>query len=214
MLNIRFIFEKAIEYLDEYAEELLVAPLPAAVYLFQQDVLNHYKHAIEHYFPISLEEPRLQKSSLGSPFQKWAKFTNDDFLSLCIGHLSRCTSRLFHEAKRPHLIEVEEFAEMKDESNLHMDWVNISKKVGIRVEEEDVCIVTSFDSAPHPGVGYQMTKCSIKTLKDKEFLCKKMKQELDELHKLHLEFAKLSEDFYEIYSPIQAFTNMNECFWL
>src|SRR3954470_210385 len=98
MLNLAFIFDDAIETLTRYAEELTVAPLPAAIYMMQVDVINHYDHALEHYLTRALNEPSLQDSSLGTPYQKWAYFTNEDFktLSFTIHNLLRYTSRLVH----------------------------------------------------------------------------------------------------------------------
>jgi hypothetical protein len=43
------------------------------------DVVNAAEYALTHYFPLTLTESFLQNSSIGTPYQKWAKFTNDDF---------------------------------------------------------------------------------------------------------------------------------------
>jgi len=42
-------------------------------------ILNATEHAIIHYFAISLSEPFLQNSHRGSPYQKWALVTNENF---------------------------------------------------------------------------------------------------------------------------------------
>lgn len=101
MLNLSFIFADAIHALQIDSSRLTVQPLPAAVYLMQVDVLNHYRYALEHYLCLTLNEPFLQNSSLGTPYQKWAHFTNEDFemLSFAIHQLLRYTSRLFHETE-------------------------------------------------------------------------------------------------------------------
>jgi hypothetical protein len=53
MLNLSFIFEDANAAMAEYADRLSVVPLPAALYMMQVDVLNHYRDALTHYFPLT-----------------------------------------------------------------------------------------------------------------------------------------------------------------
>lgn len=53
--------------------------LSIVIYHLLGDVANAAEHALTHYFPLTLREPFLQNSSLGTPYQKWAKFTNEDF---------------------------------------------------------------------------------------------------------------------------------------
>jgi hypothetical protein len=69
--------------------------------MMQLDAVNHYRHALDHYFTLTLNEPFLQNSSIGTPYQKWAYFTNEDFgmLSFAIHNLLRYTSRLVHETE-------------------------------------------------------------------------------------------------------------------
>src|SRR5262245_32385202 len=101
MLNLAFIFDDAIHVLTRYANDLAVVPLPAAVYMMQVDVINHYHYALEHYLTVALDAPFLQDSSLGTPYQKWAYFTNEDFgmLSFAVHNLLRYTSRPIHETE-------------------------------------------------------------------------------------------------------------------
>ena len=101
MLNLAFIFDDAIHALTRYAKDLAVVPLPAAVYMMQVDVINHYHYALEHYLTVALDEPFLQNSSRGTPYQKWALVTNEDFetLSFAVHNLLRYTSRLIHETE-------------------------------------------------------------------------------------------------------------------
>ncbi|XXX72942.1 hypothetical protein WMF30_35370 [Sorangium sp. So ce134] len=56
--------------------------LALVVYHLLGDLVNAAEHALSHYFPLTLAEPFLQNSSLGSPYQKWAIFTNEDFSML------------------------------------------------------------------------------------------------------------------------------------
>jgi hypothetical protein len=53
--------------------------LAIVVYHLLGDVVNAAGHALTHYLPLTLTESFLQNSSLGTPYQKWAKFTNEDF---------------------------------------------------------------------------------------------------------------------------------------
>jgi hypothetical protein len=91
MLHLAFVFDDAIRALSEHADRLAVAPLPATVYLMQMDVINHYRYALDHYLTVPLDAPFLQNSSLGTPYQKWAHFTNEDFglLSFAVHNLLR-----------------------------------------------------------------------------------------------------------------------------
>ena len=43
------------------------------------EILNASEHAIVHYFALTLNEPFLQNSQHGSPYQKWALITNENF---------------------------------------------------------------------------------------------------------------------------------------
>lgn len=98
MLHLDFVFDDAIRALTEHADRLAIAPLPATVYLMQMDVINHYRHALDHYLTLLLNAPFLQNSSLGTSCQKWDHFTNEDFalLSFSVHNLLRYTSRLIH----------------------------------------------------------------------------------------------------------------------
>ena len=53
--------------------------LQVVMYHLLGDVVNAAEYTLIHYFPLSLAEPFLQNSSIGTPYQKWAKFTNEDF---------------------------------------------------------------------------------------------------------------------------------------
>ncbi|HEY2585192.1 MAG TPA: hypothetical protein VGI81_05455 [Tepidisphaeraceae bacterium] len=68
----------------EYVARLVLrrrvpGPLGIVIYHHLGDLMNAAEYALSHYFPISLDEPYLQNSSLGTPYQKWAYFTNKDF---------------------------------------------------------------------------------------------------------------------------------------
>ncbi len=61
-----------------------MVPLPAAVYMMQADVINHYQYALENYLTLTLNE--VENSSLRTPYQKWARVTNEDFTILADSH--------------------------------------------------------------------------------------------------------------------------------
>lgn len=143
MLNISFIFDDANSVMANYANHLVVSPLPAVVYMMQMDVINHYRYALEHYFTLTLDEPFLQNSSIGTPYQKWAYFTNHDFemLSFAIHNLLRYTSRLVHETECVAMKESERYTEMKGRSNLYTSPICEvrfrNKSIGISVHEDN-----------------------------------------------------------------------------
>jgi hypothetical protein len=63
--------------------------LQVVVYHVLGDLVNAAEHALIHYFPLTLAEPFLQNSSIGTPYQKWAKITNEDF-----EHVDQCVRLL------------------------------------------------------------------------------------------------------------------------
>lgn len=150
MFNLAFVFDDAIHAMTKYADHLTVIPLPATVYLMQVDVINQYWLALQHYFTFTLNEPYLQNSSLGTPYQKWAHFTNEDFdmLSFTVHNLLRYTSRLIHETECNALSKERRHSERADKSNSYTEplWdLRSSKKaIGIRVMEDNRLIVTAF----------------------------------------------------------------------
>jgi len=73
--------------------ERLRGSLAVVVYHLLGDVINAAEHALTHYLPLTLTEEFLQNSSLGTPYYKWAKFTNDDFETL-----DECVRRLLPAA--------------------------------------------------------------------------------------------------------------------
>lgn len=89
MLNIEPVFSDARISILDAGDHLEAASLAATVYLMQRDVINQYRYALDHHLTVELTAPFLQNSSLGTPFQKWAKFTNDE----CDG-LSNCMEKL------------------------------------------------------------------------------------------------------------------------
>jgi hypothetical protein len=156
MLNLSYIFEDANAAMTVHVDRLTVVPLPAAVYMMQVDVLNHYEHALTHYFGLTLREHYLQNSSLGTPYQKWAFFVNQNFsmLSFAIHNLLRYTSRLVHETQYPQIGRdtSEYMRSFKAKSSTYTSPLsNIRSNdhaIGVRVLDDQQLAVTSIGRRP------------------------------------------------------------------
>ena len=58
--------------------------LAIVAYHLLGDIVHAAEHGLRHYLTLTLEESFLQNSHIGTPYQKWAKFTSEDFKSLDI----------------------------------------------------------------------------------------------------------------------------------
>ncbi len=118
MLNLTYVFDDAIDALKQHGDFLAINALSPTVFLMQCDVINHYRYALYHYMPLSLKEPFLQDSSIGTPYEKWAKFTNSDFnmLSKRVDILLRFTVRLIHEIDKARVRSALDTASFPDEA--------------------------------------------------------------------------------------------------
>lgn len=156
MLNLTFIFDDALRALTGHANRLTVAPLPATVYLMQVDVINHYRYALDHYLTVPLDAPYLQNSSLGTPYQKWAHFTNEDFalLSFAVHNLLRYTSRLVHESELLELRNEGRYSETKSTSNAYTNPIceirYRGKAIGLTVSPDYCLLITAVRTEPSP----------------------------------------------------------------
>ena len=154
MLNLSFMFDDANLAIEGYANCLAVAPLPATVYMMQMDVINHYRHALDHYFTLTLDEPFLQNSSLGTPYQKWAYFTNENFarLSFSIHNLLRYTSRLVHETACAAMNRGRRHQDAGRISNSYTiplcEIKHSGKPIGIRVHDDHQLSITAIRGGP------------------------------------------------------------------
>lgn len=70
------------------------SPLALVIHYQLCDLLNATHFALTHYLPLTLHESFLQNSSLGTPYQKWAKITSEEFAIL-----DSCLIRLLAVAK-------------------------------------------------------------------------------------------------------------------
>jgi hypothetical protein len=78
------------------------ASLALVIHTLSEDVINAADHALTHYLPLTLAEPYLQNSGIGTPYQKWAKFTNEDFAKLdeCVAPPADGRVDVVHEQPR------------------------------------------------------------------------------------------------------------------
>src|SRR5579859_6772497 len=156
MLHLAFVFDDAARVLSEHADRLAIAPLPATVYLMQMDVINHYRYALDHYLTVPLDAPFLQNSSLGTPYQKWAYFTNEDFglLSFAVHNLLRYTSRLIHESECISMRDSGRFTEMKRTSNAYTQPIceirYRGKAIGVAVHPDNLLSITPVRTKRNP----------------------------------------------------------------
>lgn len=68
-------------------------------YHLLSELLKAAHHALVHYFTLTLNENFLQNSQIGTPYQKWAKFTNDDFQAVdkCLKALLPVINHMYSE---------------------------------------------------------------------------------------------------------------------
>jgi hypothetical protein len=156
MLNLAFLFDDAIQALTVHPERVQVPPLPAAVHLMQVDVINHYRYALNNNFTLFLQSPTLQNSSLGSPYQKWAFFTNKYFemFSFAVHNLLRYTARLAQAllVEEPN----DELRAWQAKDCLYIDLkselARHQKPVGIFVHEDNTLTLTALIVDPPQGL--------------------------------------------------------------
>lgn len=150
MLNIEPVFSDALTSIEDGGNHLEAAPLAATVYLMQRDVINQYRYALEHYLTVELTAPFLQNSSLGTPSEKRAKFTNDDFtlLAFHVQNLVRYTARMLCETLSVRHVGEREFAKSKDASSKYISLlVKLARpevEIGLHVEELNSFKVSSL----------------------------------------------------------------------
>ncbi|WP_372371192.1 hypothetical protein [Candidatus Uabimicrobium sp. HlEnr_7] len=147
MLNLGYIFDDATRAVKKYANFITIPTLPATVYLMQVDVINHYNHALDHYFTLTLKEDFLQNSSLGTPYEKWAYFTNQNFesLSFCIYNLIRYTHRLLSESERLGLIARKQVSTGVCSRYISNTVELRNKKIGINIIADERIVITAED---------------------------------------------------------------------
>lgn len=154
MLNLAAVYRDAILAAQDHGHHNIVACLPATVYLLQRDTINQYRYMLEHYLLVPLDATFLQNSSIGTPYEKWAYFLNEDAsrLSTAVHDLLRFTSRYIHET----VVHAHELAhrydDMKNAGNNYIGaLVESSHKgrpIGLRVLENEKIDITPFATRP------------------------------------------------------------------
>jgi hypothetical protein len=212
VLNLKPIFVDAITALDHHAGLVRTPPLPAAIFMLQRDVINHYRYALTHYLGLSLDVGFLQGSSLGSPYDKWAKFTNDDFglLSFSVHGLLRYTSRLVHETTCRALEDSRRFDEMMSLSNSYTDAICEirHRTIGIEVHGNDTLSVTAF------GPELVAARWDISNRSVISELSKHCEAEIASLSESTRHFETLCQRHYDQRPVIADFDAMNQSWWV
>jgi hypothetical protein len=226
MLGLEPVFEHALIALDGGASALQVAPFPATIYMMQQDVINHYRHAIEHYLTVDLHAPFLQNSSLGTPFQKWAKVTNDDFmmLSFSIGSLLRYTSRFIDETLTMTMREKGEFGGMPAQASSFYISVlgnmqRMQEMIGIRVQEPALLTMFALSTdrqINNNGVATftEKTEINIEDRRKLRNISAKGHAEVNRLVAINEEFGELCKTYYATNDVIKAFPQLHPQYYV
>jgi len=225
MLNLKPIYEDSLDSLKNGAEALQVNSLPISVFMMQKDVINHYKYAFEHYFDLSLKEPFLQNSSLGSPYDKWRKFANDDFelLFFSIKTLVTFSSRLFHESELRQRLAERDLDNLKMDSNRYTNLICDFKykkyKLGIIVNEDETLLLSAF----HPeGIRvsdnqWSSVKNEVIDISNRAILkeiCQRAKKEIGELELINERYKALCQNFCKKFDLFSDYENLHQSYWV
>ncbi len=217
MLNLSYIFEDANTAMAEFADRLAVVPLPAAVYMMQVDVLNHYRYALTHYLTLTLSEPYLQNSSLGTPYQKWAFFVNKNFemLSFAVHNLLRYTSRLVHETQCPKADDsVDYMASFKGKSNTYTlplcDIKFKDKPIGVRVHNDERLTVTAIRNTREP---LEAESVDIRDRSRLDAVRERGMREISTLTEHNRVFGGACNAYYSSRKVAEPFRNLNQEYW-
>ena len=212
LLNLLPLFRDACAALERKSA-VEVPSLPATVSMMQRDVTNHYRYALSHYFDLSLEEHFLQHSSFGSPYAKWAKFTNDDFEALTFSahNLIRYTGRLLLMTELKLLASDGQLDEMKDRSNAYvhplLEIRYQQKRIGLTIQPDHVVSLTPFGPSLENRRFEIRNRAVLAELKSSGLL------ELDTLLTEATQFEKLCREFYGTDKVAADFTSTHPS-WL
>jgi hypothetical protein len=212
MLNLERPFQDAVLAFDEASGQLQIAPLAAVVFLMQRDVINQYKYALEHYLTVDLKAPFLQNSSLGTPYQKWAKFTNDDFENLffAIGNLLRYTARLLDETLASKQRIQHEYGASKATSSLYISQLvgirHGKAFVGVRCEENELLVVAPLTDSERTDQPARGRALPIDTEAARNEVLYRVQadgeSELSRLVAIHEKFSTLCQQYYSEHDVI------------
>ena len=225
MLNLEFLFKDAIQSLRTGANMLQIPSLPVSVFMMQQDLLNHYEYAINHYFNLTLNDSFLQNSSLGTPYQKWKESTNYDFklLFFTIRILTTFTSRLYHESDQRQRIADKDFDTLKKDSNRYTNLIcefkYKNRKVGIEVNENETLTIFSIVLEGVLLEDGNWTSISSKEIdiSDRSVLKKivdEAKKEIDELDKLKNTYIVECKKYIRERNIFSEYKNIHQSYWV
>lgn len=220
MLNLERPFQDAVFAFDEASEQLRTLPLAAGVFLMQRDVINQYRYALEHYLTVDLRAPFLQSSSLGTPYQKWAKFLNDDFdgLFFAVGNLLRYTARLIDETLAVKQSNQREYGESKASSSLYISQlvgIRLGKAfIGVRCEQNQVLkVVPLVDPERCQEAPSNARELQIDTEASRNEVVRKLQidgeAELLRLASIHDKFSVLCQQYYSKHDVIAPFEKLH-----
>lgn len=225
MLNLEFLFKDAIQSLRTGADMLQIPSLPVSVFMMQQDLLNHYEYAINHYFNLTLNDSFLQNSSLGTPYQKWKKFTNYDFklLFFTIRILTTFTSRLYHESDQRQRIADKDFDTLKKDSNrytkLICEFKYKNRKVGIEVNENETLTISSIvlegvllEDGNWTSISSKEIDISNRSVLKK--IVDEAKKEIDELDKLKNTYIVECKKYISERNIFLEYKNIHRSYWV
>jgi hypothetical protein len=218
MLNLKEPFNDAVRAFQEAGKRVHVSPLPSVVYMLQRDVINHYRHALMHYLTVDLSSPFLQNSSHGTPYQKWAKFTNEDFdrLFFSISNLLRYTARLIEDMEERH-------GELTELTNRYISWlVDIRFGrifIGVRCEQDNrVSLMSLPVPPPPPGTTFRTNSIAIQDGSARKEGLQRVQAdgqtELTSLMEIHETFAALCKQYYSQHAIIAPFEKMHELYYI
>jgi hypothetical protein len=212
MLNLNPLFEDAILAMERHAQRVLTPPLPAALFMLQRDVINHYRCALTRNWDVPLDAPQLQNSSLGSPYDKWRWYANDDLdqLTFAIHGLVRYTSRLFHETTAEALCDTRRFAEMMARSDGYSEPIrqSSSRNIGIWLDAHQAVWVTPF--------GPELVSLR-RDISDRSVLGQLRalgEFEIEVLSESNRRFGALCDRFHASRPPIEEYEAMNARQWV
>ena len=191
LLNLERPFEDAIRAMSEAGHFLKVPPLAASVCMMQQDVINHYDLALEHYLTADKSYP------------KWMEVTNDDFdsLTFVVANLVRYTGRLLIETLKVAYFESGKFEKLKSVSR----WYEIAKwivkprtgPIGVRCEEDQSVRVVPIGVGCE-GNGERHFRIDTKASRTEVLrnLQQEGREELSRMISFHDQFVLICQDYY------------------
>ena len=189
----------------------------------QQDVINHYQYSLYHYFRLDLNEKFLQNSSLGTPYQKWKKFTNDDFelLFFSIKTLISFTSRLWHESEEKFRVSNMDLDYLKKDSNRYTNLLCDlnNQNIGININDNNTLHLSSIalDGVKLDNGRWSSIKTKAIDIADRSTiknLITKAEIEIEALINLKNEYSNRCKSYISTHDVLQEFDNLHASYWV